>query len=102
MLEKGFYNLTDSQKNIWDTELYFSNSSLNNNGGYVFIESEVNLPLLEQAINLYNQFLSLTSESDLFPYVCSLVRINGNVLEEAETVVDEMKLELERYEAEHV
>ncbi len=56
----------------------------------------------EQAINLYNQFLSLTSESDLFPYVCSLVRINGNVLEEAETVVDEMKLELERYEAEHV
>ena len=43
MLEKGFYNLTDSQKNIWDTELYFSNSSLNNNGGYVFIESEVNL-----------------------------------------------------------
>ncbi len=55
MLKEGFYNLTDSQKNIWDTELYFSNSSMNNLGGYVFVEDNVELPLLEQALNLFIQ-----------------------------------------------
>ena len=53
MIEKGFYNLTDSQKNIWDTELYFSNSSLNNVGGYVLIKHDVDIKLLEKAVNLY-------------------------------------------------
>ena len=55
MLKKGFFSLTDPQKNIWDTELYFSNSSMNNLGGYVFIEDKVELPILEQALNLFIQ-----------------------------------------------
>lgn len=53
MLEKDVFNLTNSQKNIWDTELFFSNSNLNNVGGYVFIQEKVDFKLLEKALNLY-------------------------------------------------
>ena len=53
MLENNIYELTSSQKNIWDTELFFSNSNLNNIGGYVFIKDKVNFTLLEKALNLY-------------------------------------------------
>ena len=53
MLNKDVYNLTNSQQNIWDTELFFSNSNLNNIGGYVFIEEKVNFNLLEKALCLY-------------------------------------------------
>lgn len=55
MLENNIYELTSSQKNIWDTELFFSNSNLNNIGGYVFIKDKVNFTLLEKALNLYAQ-----------------------------------------------
>ena len=41
------------QKNIYDTEIFFSNSSLNNIGGYVFIEEKLDPKALEKAINLY-------------------------------------------------
>lgn len=53
MLKKDIYELTNPQKNIWDTELFFSNSSLNNIGGYVFIEEKIDLKFLEEAIHLY-------------------------------------------------
>ncbi len=53
MLKKDVYSLTNPQKNIWDTELFFSNSNLNNIGGYVFIEEKLDLKTLEKAINLY-------------------------------------------------
>ena len=46
MLENDIYELTSSQKNIWDTELFFSNSNLNNIGGYVLIKDKVNFSLL--------------------------------------------------------
>ena len=55
MLENNIYELTSSQKNIWDTELFFSNSNLNNIGGYVLIKDKVNFTLLEKALNLYAQ-----------------------------------------------
>ena len=55
MLKKDVYNLTNSQKNIWDTEMFFNNSNLNNVGGYVFIEEKVNFKFLEKALNLYVQ-----------------------------------------------
>lgn len=53
MLKKDVYKLTNPQKNIWDTEMFFSNSNLNNIGGYVYIEEIVDFELLEKAINLY-------------------------------------------------
>ena len=48
-----FYELSNAQKNILDTELYFSSSNLNNMGGYVFINEKVNFEVLENAINIY-------------------------------------------------
>lgn len=52
-MKKNTYPLTNPQKNIYDTEVFFSHSSLNNIGGYVFIEENLNPKALEKAINLY-------------------------------------------------
>ena len=73
MKDKKLLSLTNSQKNIWDTELYFSNSNLNNIGGYVFIEEDVDLKKLEKAINLYVakndalRFHIISQENELYP-----------------------------------
>lgn len=53
MLKNKLYPLTNPQKNIWDTELFFRDSNLNNVCGCVFIEEKMNVSLLEKAIRLY-------------------------------------------------
>lgn len=53
MLKKKLYPLTNPQKNIWDTELFFPDSNLNNICGCVFIEEKIDISLLEKAIRLY-------------------------------------------------
>ena len=53
MKMKDVYELTSSQKNIWDTELFFNNTNMNNIGGYVFIEEIFNPIVLEKAINIF-------------------------------------------------
>lgn len=55
MNKKDVYELTSSQKNIWDTELFFNHTNMNNVGGYVFVEEKVDLSLLEKAIQLFVQ-----------------------------------------------
>lgn len=50
---KDVYELTSSQKNIWDTELFFNNTNMNNIGGYAFIEEIFNPIVLEKAINIF-------------------------------------------------
>lgn len=52
-MEKKIYNLTSAQNSIWLTEQYSSNTSLNNIGGYVFIQDVVNFDNLEKALKLY-------------------------------------------------
>lgn len=47
------FKLTAQQKNIWNTQMFYSNSSINNIGGYVNIEQEVDFKALERAINLF-------------------------------------------------
>lgn len=49
------FNLTAQQKNIWNTQMFYSNSSINNIGGYVNIEQKVDFNALEKAINLFVQ-----------------------------------------------
>ena len=53
MSKKTVYPLTNPQKNIWDTELFFSNSNLNNICGCIFIEDKIDTTALEKAIQLY-------------------------------------------------
>ena len=52
-MENKNYNLTSAQNSIWLTEQYSSNTSLNNIGGYVFIQDVVNFDNLEKALKLY-------------------------------------------------
>ncbi len=45
--------LTEQQKNIWNTEMFYSGSSVNNICGYIYIDQNVDFDLLEKTANLY-------------------------------------------------
>ena len=45
--------LSSQQKNIWNTEMFYSNTNINNIGGYLLINEPVNIDLLEKAANQY-------------------------------------------------
>lgn len=47
------FNLTTPQQNIWDTEMFFSGTSVNNICGYININQKVNFDILEKTVNLY-------------------------------------------------
>ena len=47
------YELTDQQKNVWNSEMFYSGTNINNIGGYLLIKEKVDLKLLEKAANLY-------------------------------------------------
>ncbi len=54
------------------------------------------------ALKLYKEFLKLPADKEVLPFIYKLVTLNGNIFEEATIIVDEMKLQLERYGAKHV
>ena len=47
------YELTNSQKSIWNTELFFKDTPINNICGSVVIKEVINLDLLSNAINQF-------------------------------------------------
>jgi amino acid adenylation domain-containing protein/thioester reductase-like protein len=49
-MEKKMYNLTIPQKNIWNTELFYQGTAINNICGSVLFEPQVNFELLKKAI----------------------------------------------------
>ncbi len=67
--------LTEQQKNIWNTEIFYSGTAVNNVGGYLCIENKANLGLLNKAINLYikhtdsMRFHFVSKENDVFQYI---------------------------------
>lgn len=50
--ERGYYNLTHSQKRIWYIEKVNFNSQLHNIGGYLKISKNVNIEKLKETINI--------------------------------------------------
>ena len=52
-MDKQFFNLTNPQKSIWYTENFYNNTPINNICGYVSFKEEVNLSLLQKAIQIY-------------------------------------------------
>lgn len=46
-------NLTNQQKNIWNTEMFYSNTSVNNICGYIYIKEKVDFELLEKTANIF-------------------------------------------------
>ena len=47
------FALTDQQKNVWNSEMFYSGTNINNIGGYLLINEKVDFKLLEQAANIY-------------------------------------------------
>ena len=45
--------LSSQQKNIWNSEMFYSNTNINNIGGYLLINQPVSLDLLEKSANIY-------------------------------------------------
>ena len=50
---KNLLELSSQQKNIWNSEMFYSNTNINNIGGYLLINEPVNIDLLEKAANIY-------------------------------------------------
>ena len=51
----SLFELTDQQKNIWNSEVFYSGTNINNIGGYLLLNEKVNIPLLQKAANIYVQ-----------------------------------------------
>ena len=72
---KNLLPLTEQQKNIWNTEMFYSGSAINNVGGYLCIEEKVDFKLLNKALNLYvkntdsARFHFVAKNDDVFQYV---------------------------------
>lgn len=54
-MESNYYELTNPQKNIWNTEMYYSNTNVNNICASSVFGDDVNIDLLKQAINILVQ-----------------------------------------------
>ena len=50
---KNLLELSSQQKNIWNSEMFYSKTNINNIGGYLLINEPVSLDLLEKAANIY-------------------------------------------------
>ena len=68
MKETNLYNLTNPQKNIWNTELFFSDTNVNNVCSSGILNEVVDFDILKKAINI------LVEKNDSF-------RINISILE---------------------
>ena len=50
---KNLLELSSQQKNIWNSEMFYSNTNINNIGGYLLINEPVSLDILEKSANIY-------------------------------------------------
>lgn len=50
---KELLKLTEQQKSIWNTEIFYSGTSINNIGGYIYIKQKVDFDILTKTVNLY-------------------------------------------------
>ena len=55
---KKYFYLTDPQKNIWNTELFYKNTNVNNIGGH-FIFKNADLDLISETLNILIKNLSV-------------------------------------------
>ena len=78
---KNLLPLTEQQKNIWNTEMFYSGSAINNIGGYVYIDEKVDFKLLNKALNLYVKntdtcrFNFVSKDSQVYQYVSDFSNI---------------------------
>lgn len=53
MEKKDVYDLTNPQKNIWNTEQYYKGTTINNIVGHLYVDQPINFDLLKKAINQF-------------------------------------------------
>ena len=79
--------LTEQQKNILNTELFYRGTAINNIGGYVFIEENVDFKLLNQALNTYIKYTDscrfhfISKESEVFQCVSDFSNIDFDIID---------------------
>ena len=106
---KSFYELLEKEYDIDEETLSLAlDTSLFSEGTYI-ISYMVAIELLhlykkdkKQALSLYKEFLNIPTDKDIIPYLHKLITLNKSVLEEATTIVADMKLQLERWGTKHV
>ena len=49
-MNRELYDLTNPQKNILATELYYNNTSINNVGGTVYLKAKLHFDILQKAV----------------------------------------------------
>lgn len=54
------------------------------------------------ALSLYKQFLSIPTDKDVLPFLNKLITLNSTILDEATSIVSDMKLQLKKGGAKHV
>ena len=98
---KKLLPLTEQQKNIWNTEMFYSGTAINNIGGYVFIEEKIDFELLNKALNLYVKstdtcrFNFISKNSQVFQYVSDYSPINFDIIDvKSKDEVDKKSIEL--------
>ena len=52
-MEKKVYGLTGPQQNIWNTELFFNDSNVNNVCGSAIINEIIDFDIFKQALNIF-------------------------------------------------
>lgn len=55
-----------------------------------------------RALTLYKQFLSAPADKDILPFISTFITLNDSIFQEATDIIEEMKLQLERYGDKHV
>ena len=84
---KELLPLTEQQKNIWNTEMFYSNTGINNVGGYLCIEQKVDFKLLQKSINLYIKhtdscrFHFISKDSQTFQYISDFSKFDIEVMD---------------------
>ena len=84
---KELLPLTEQQKNIWNIEMFYSNTAINNVGGYLCVEQKVDFKALQEAINLYVKHndscrLHFVSKgSQVFQYVSNFSKFDIDIID---------------------
>ena len=87
MEQNKMYELTAPQKSIWLTEQYYKDTSINNICGSLLIEQDVDLNLLNQAINMFLKnndsfkLMFVQNGTELLQYFANNEYINFEVLD---------------------
>ncbi len=84
---KELLPLTEQQKNIWNTEMFYSNTAINNVGGYLCIEEKVDFKLLNEALNLYVKYTDscrfhfISKDSQVFQYISDFSKSDIDIID---------------------